>query len=499
MGVKLNISDRQYNIIKYLEEASDSMPLKQIGDEVGCSYKTVQNDIIKLRQVLPKGWSIQTKKGIGTYLIQPSNETVNSVYSRDEHNGLFDLIERLLTDKSYSLEELCDEIYLSRKATLKLISSAEEFIQPFFLTMQRRPYHIVGSEGPKRLLLFEMNLSRKGLLNHYGNHQKYEQLEKARDMLEHEYGILLTDYGFNALCHFYNLCIIRAERGFHADELPYGFSSNTQQESLFIDMQEFFDYLEELLAIKLPLQERIYFYLGLLYTEFQFTIIHQEDQHTLLQAHKDYDQFMAFIRYLEANLRIFIEQDDDLLFNIFNLYQISHLRRTTPELQYLPQVSVLRSVRDNAPHVYSRIESLCDEWYKKTGFKFHQSNIISLVVHLNRHINRSDALKANILLITSRSFFLTDFDGILKTHFEGMATFKNMNASQVISEEDIPAETDLIITDSLNILNLPDVETLLITNVMTDKDIEKLANTIDRIKQSKKNKLLSETPFHLNP
>ncbi|TFJ93064.1 helix-turn-helix domain-containing protein [Lentibacillus salicampi] len=495
----MNISDRQYKIIECLEGSSDSMALRQIGEAVGCSYKTVQNEITKLRQILPKGWSIRTTKGIGASLIQPSNETVESAFSHDDHSVFFDLIEQLLLDKAYSLEELCEQLYLSRKATLKLISSVEAFIQPLFLQMQRRPYQIAGSEGAKRLLLFEINLSRNGILNHYVKHPKYKQMEKARDMLEHDYGIRLTDYGFNVLSYFYRLCIRRAEKGFLADELPYGVSRNVQQEPLFIGMQDFFDYLETLLVIQLPLHERVYFYLCLIYTEFQFTIIHQEDRHALLQAHKDYDQFMAFIRYLETNLRISIEHDDDLLFNIFNLYQVSQLRRVAPKLQYLPKASVLRSVKDNAPQTHSRLESLCHEWSKKTGFNFHQSNIISLVVHLNRHINQSDALKANILLLTSRSFFLTDFDGRLKTHFEGVATFKNMNASQVSNEEDIPPGTDIIITDSLVLPETPDIETILITDVMTDKDIAAIAQTIERIKQSKKDTFLSEAPIWLNP
>ncbi|GAA0441463.1 hypothetical protein GCM10008983_18280 [Lentibacillus halophilus] len=474
-----------------MEESINAIALKEVGETIDCSYKTVQNELITLREELPNGWSIPTEKGIGIYLIQPSSETVSSIFSHDENDTLFNFMELLLTYQSYSLEAICEDMYVSRNTALQLISSAESFVQSFFLRMKRNPYQIIGSEGMKRLLLFEINLSRKGISDHYTIHSHYSHIQPAKDYLENHYGIRLTNYGLNAFYNFLMLCINRSEDGFPADELPFSISSNVQQESLFIDMQDFFDYLEELMNAAFPLHERIYIYLGLLYTEFQFTIVFAENRNEILQTHKDHDAFKTFIQFLEEHLGIAIWDDKDLLFDIFNLYQVSLLRSVAPDIQYVPQESILRSAKNNAKHVYTMVHCLCHEWSKEAGFVFHESNMISLAILLNRHLHNLEALKANILVLTSRSFFVKDNNGILKTHFEGKAYFKTRDASRITSDDDIPAETDIIITDSPHSLNTPDKEVILITPIISDKTIQKIAQAIDDVIQRKKGQFLS--------
>lgn len=131
-------------------------------------------------------------------------------------------------------------------------------------------------------------------------------------------------------------------------------------------------------------------------------------------------------------------------------------------------------------------------WCKKVDFRFHESTMISLAVLLNRHIHHSEALKIEILLATSRSFFFKDYNGIFKTHFEGKANFSTIDASHIISTDDISPDIDMIITDSQHSLNTPHVEVILIHQSMTDKDIQNISQAIDRIKQRKKDQLLSE-------
>ncbi|MCW1941870.1 helix-turn-helix domain-containing protein [Bacillus anthracis] len=56
------ITKRQFLILKYLDHAVGWVSSEELGINIGCSYKTVQNEIKIIKEILPESWILQTKK-----------------------------------------------------------------------------------------------------------------------------------------------------------------------------------------------------------------------------------------------------------------------------------------------------------------------------------------------------------------------------------------------------------------------------------------------------
>ncbi|PHB83361.1 hypothetical protein COE94_18415, partial [Bacillus toyonensis] len=59
------ITKRQFLILKHLEGAVGWISSEELGVYIGCSYKTIQNEIKIIKKFLPKNWILYTKKGYG--------------------------------------------------------------------------------------------------------------------------------------------------------------------------------------------------------------------------------------------------------------------------------------------------------------------------------------------------------------------------------------------------------------------------------------------------
>ncbi|WP_142308027.1 helix-turn-helix domain-containing protein [Bacillus toyonensis] len=69
---------------------------KDLGDYIGCSFKTIQNEIKIIKKFLPENWILHTKKGYGMKLIHPQYETVASIFIHDHKELIFQLLNFLV-------------------------------------------------------------------------------------------------------------------------------------------------------------------------------------------------------------------------------------------------------------------------------------------------------------------------------------------------------------------------------------------------------------------
>ncbi|WP_188633939.1 helix-turn-helix domain-containing protein [Lentibacillus kapialis] len=283
MSERTVITKRQYNILEILEVTIGDISLHEIGEHLCYSYRTIQQEITLLKERLPPGWFIESKRGVGISLDKPLNQIVASAFNHNGDQSLFNLIEILLTDRSYSLNTLCEKIFFSKSAVLKSLNEVEDYIKSFNLTLERNPFLIAGNEGFKRLLLYEIYYTKNGIYNRYAFSPPCDQLLPAEAMLRRHYHIRLTNYGFQSFCRCFYICKTRMEQGYPANELPFNTTEKVQAEPLFIEFKSFFDYLETLTDSKFPLQERIYLYVCLIHHESTLTIAENEHHHFLAQ------------------------------------------------------------------------------------------------------------------------------------------------------------------------------------------------------------------------
>ncbi|WP_242488024.1 helix-turn-helix domain-containing protein [Bacillus sp. TH13] len=126
------ITHRQFNILMHLDETAGWISSEEIGTYIGCSYKTIQNEIRTIKNLLPENWTLLSKKGYGVRLLHPSDETVANIFVHDSKELIFQLINLLVNKDGYAIEEIGELLYINRNTTVQLLKQVRHIIKPFF-------------------------------------------------------------------------------------------------------------------------------------------------------------------------------------------------------------------------------------------------------------------------------------------------------------------------------------------------------------------------------
>ncbi|KAB2379574.1 helix-turn-helix domain-containing protein [Bacillus toyonensis] len=505
------ITKRQFLILKHLEGAVGWISSEELGVYIGCSYKTIQNEIKIIKKFLPENWILYTKKGYGMKLIHPQYETVASIFIHDHKELIFQLLNLLVERRSYSTEELGELLYINRNITVELLKKVEQMIKPFFLTLKSRPYYIEGNEGAIRLLLFEILFLTNGnsYFQSFRAHQKISLKFKLKLKLylEETHGIALTHFGMNLFLNFLSICILRGQKGFEPEELPFGVEEKLIQQGYFKEFNGLFLLLEEMLDYEIPIKERVYIYLALIFSEFEYINSFElalekysrVDIVTALQlfsADKGFrhlhvpqnecKEFLEFLHFLKEYLEYDFLYDKTFVIKMFSLYCIAKVRSVLPELQYSPKRTVLTGITNEYPIFSKEVAGIQSIWEEKKAFKCHNKVTMSFTLLLLQYITAEKNLYPNVLYVTSRSQIISDFSlNNMNRHFKGKANLKMKFVWELYESAMEFENIDLIITDTVLPFSLKDIPIILIENNLSNKALADIDYAIDRCMKKK--------------
>ncbi|MDI6679995.1 HTH domain-containing protein [Bacillus wiedmannii] len=507
------ITKRQFFILKYIESSVGWVSSEELGAHIGCSYKTIQNEIKIIKKTLPENWILQTKRGYGMKLIHPHYETVASIFIHDHKELIVQLLNLLVEGRSYSTEEIGELLHVNRNMTVELLKQAEQMVKPFFLTLKSRPYYMEGNEGAIRLLLFEILFLTNGnsYFQSFKEHQKISL--KIKTYLRITHGITLTHFGINILLNFLNICISRNQKGFEAEELPFGVEEKLIQQGYFKEFNGLFLLFEEMLDYKISIKERIYIYLALIFSELEFinSIELALEKYSkvdivtalgLFATDKDFKylhvpqneckEFLEFLHFLKEYLEYDFLYDKTFVIKMFSLYCIAKVRSVLPELQYSPKRTVLTGITNEHPIFFKELLKIYNIWEKGKVFKFNNKVMMSFTLLLLQYITAEKKLYPNVLYVTSRSQIISHFTlNNMNRHFKGRANLKMKSVWELYESAMIFKNIDLIITDTVLPLFLNDIPIILIENNLSNKELLNIDYAIDRC-MKKKDGLLSE-------
>lgn len=507
------ITKRQFLILKYLEGAVGWISSEEIGVYSGCSDKTVQNEIKIIKKILPKNWVLHSKKGYGMKLIHPQYETVASKFIHDHKELIFQLLNFLVERRSYSLEEIGYSLFINRNMTVELLKKVKKMIKPFFLTLKNRPYYIEGSEGFIRFLLFEILFLTNGN-SYFQNFNEHHKISlKIKIYLETTLGITFTRFGMNLFLNFLNICILRSQKGFEAEELSFGVEEKLIQQGYFKEFNGLFLLLEEMLDYKISEKERVYIYLGLIFSEFEYinSIELALEKYSKLEIvtalelfatdkefrylhvlQNECKEFLEFLHFLKEYLDYDFLYDKTFVIKMFSLYCIAKLRSVFPEIQYSPKPTVLTEITNEYPKFFKEASKICKIWEQKKAFKCNNKVTMSFTLLLLQYITAEKQLYPNVLYVTSRSQIISDFTlNNMNRHFKGKANLKMRSVWELYEPAMIFKNIDLIITDTVLPLLLKDIPIILIENNLSNKELLDIDYAIDRC-MKKKDGMFSE-------
>lgn len=170
---------RQRQIIYHLVANTKPMTSMDIAEKLSVSQRTIKADMLVIRDLLkPLGATLEAKKGLG-YSIEVNNGEIfypfyeQLIYNRmlvgtflTDKIARFVYIARTLvaSDKPIKVEEISDEMFLSRSAIKQEMKAIYSFFNSYHLEIESivgKGIRVVGEESNLRLAIVEL------VVNHY--------------------------------------------------------------------------------------------------------------------------------------------------------------------------------------------------------------------------------------------------------------------------------------------------------------------------------------------
>ncbi|WP_235698488.1 HTH domain-containing protein [Clostridioides difficile] len=209
--MSLNITARQINIIKILLNSKDTISGIALSQEIGCSSKTIQNEIKDINKQLRNG-KILSIRGVG-YKLEGSFDEVNlnsNLY--DDVDRVEYIIRKILTlsneeKNTIKLEDLADSMYVSVSTVKNDLKEVKRMLEKYSISVKsKHKQGICVLESEDKILNCIVDLSNKRdnqlSLNDFLNDDIKERkllIKKLLLDILNENGLVLTDIEFKSV------------------------------------------------------------------------------------------------------------------------------------------------------------------------------------------------------------------------------------------------------------------------------------------------------------
>ena len=157
-----------------LIHAKEPICSQSLASYVGVSQRTLKNDIVDLRNFASaSGCQLRSKKGVGYWLeviddtiLEPVSEQLEIYFNEMNYikkeyvSRTNDIIRRIIAEDEYvKLDDLADELYLSRSSIRQDMKEARRVLKTFGLTLEAKRgqgVKIVGKELNRRYCMVEL-------------------------------------------------------------------------------------------------------------------------------------------------------------------------------------------------------------------------------------------------------------------------------------------------------------------------------------------------------
>ncbi len=483
MSNRILLSKRQFDLLKLLEEQNNWMSSKELGNWLGVSNKTIQNDLNELKDLIPEGWSIETKKGRGIFLECPFTESVISTFRHDDSELLYEAIRLLVNKRTQTLREFSNKIFSSTTLTSMILEEIEQLAKQYFLTLHRNPYYISGNEGMLRLFIFDTEYSEIGML-HY--HQFIDDRRlRLQEILAQSAGISHTPYGLNVFWSYLLITIDRMRDGFQAEPFPEVVDTIIRNSNLYERLTPLFEWIESEFLVSLDEYERQYLYFALAHTEFY--LIESRTPYFYLHIKRpdhEFHEFYLFLTYLELNFQLPLSEDEEFLRNLFDIYYLALIRDFRIGFDYRSPDKFYRHFEDKPFLPSKRIHQLCDEWESFGSFSFQTESRAVLTTTLQTFIIKYTRVK--VLFTTTRILPIGNFSlSVLDREFAGKADFTWFEFSSLDELKEVAKDYDCLITDFMLPNDFIDIPYAFIDMIFSKKNFNITYRLIENVKRRK--------------
>ena len=234
--------DRQLKLLELIRE-DDYITYKDLSDRMGLSKRTIYSEINDLNDLLSDhGAAIISKPRYGVIIEVNDEEKYRSFLKEqnkqelpsfeDSQTRVLQIANKLLSSvKAIKVDDLCEELYISRSTFNKDLKKVKNLLKEYDLKLVSTAYKgtaVIGSENNVRRCLAD--ISKK--LKSSSDRQIDNDMSKISDILRNVFTknrFRMSEYLFNNLVVHLYIAIIRIRNGFVLKEAE-GYNSHSDEE-----------------------------------------------------------------------------------------------------------------------------------------------------------------------------------------------------------------------------------------------------------------------------
>ncbi|SDW64610.1 activator of the mannose operon, transcriptional antiterminator [Marininema mesophilum] len=395
------MNSRRIQLIQHLNHANEPVSVRFIAEEIGCSEKTVRNDLHMVRQYLQgKGLTLTMRPGVGVYLTgstMDKERVLLELKGADSHDlekcdrrGRKLRLTHLLLDEDnpLTLAFLAKKLYISKGSVHADLNRIEPWFLKHGLTIVRKPnvgIRVEGEEKARRLAM--SHLMREEVVMEEGLPTR-EELGHMKDEiyhLERKFTLTYTEEGVANLAIHLSVAMRRVRQYQQVDMM--------KDELAFLQEQKEYRYgeylarrIEKRYALHLPESEVGYITIHLLSAKLRQSS--KERDFSTVQERVDADAWelaTTMVNRLSEVLDQPLKLDESLLTGL-----ALHLQSALYRLRYGLGLDnpLLAEIEQNYRFLYEMILSLLLEWEQERGVRFSAAEAGFLTLHFQAALER---------------------------------------------------------------------------------------------------------------
>lgn len=499
---------RIFNIVDLLVNNKKGMTINTIAAKLNVSNKTIRNDLLEANKFIEQAGLVMIKKpGVGVKIEGPEDNVLKMMNEIQSSLSKFQdyspearknhILKRLfMSCKSLTMQELGNELYVSRVTIYKDLNDVEKWLKNFNLTLLKKPNYgieIVGAEEDWRnaissLIVFDKaNDELKELLYvDYCGKIDYKTITKLKELINLDYSIIekivlqaekeleirFSDEAYLSLVMHIAISIKRLNNGKNI-QLDQEILSNLKLKNEYHIAKKIATEIGEAFQVDLPESEIGYILLHILGTKMQEKTSNKID----LNLELDADNLQAItmskeiISIAERVLNVKLSNDIQLLNGL-----ILHLRPTINRLKYGLSLRnpIINEIKESYPEMFGAAWMTSVVFEKYLGIKIHEEEIGYIALHIGASVERNKSL-IKVLVVCASGIGTSQ---LLAARLK--KCFRQLEIVDIISfialEEKSLASIDIIIS---TIPIKSSVPVFIISPILTQNDINRLDKFID--------------------
>lgn len=388
---------------------------------LGVSTKTIQKDIKELNDLMkPYGAEIESRRGNGYKLRiddkgkfrrfhQCLFQFDSSRIPSTQEERITYVLTKLLTGKSYiKLEELAEDLYVSKSTVHLLMKDVTDLLLPYNLTIERRPYHgirVKGDEISLRSCISQYLLPRDVHVPLLENEYEWEgisDLHIIRDTVLkciEETNVYLSDLELDNLVIHIAIAIRRLKEQHYIQSFQLDLQEIVETQEYEI-AENIMGYLEKVLHISFPKEEIFYVAIHLLGTN-----ITTRGLGSLQDVLGDpvYSILEAILQTVKHRMGVDFKQDRELMFGLG-----LHIKAVMNRMKYGLNIRnpLLRDIKTSYPYAFELALTASDTLSRHLSTPINEDETGYLAIHFGVALNRSkDARPPKRCLLVCASGF----------------------------------------------------------------------------------------------